>query len=183
MKHLGDICAINGAEIEPVDVIVGGSPCQDLSAAGKRAGMLHADKGDSETTRSGLFMEQIRIIKEMRNERTSNDMGRFCAAAARPGGRITMKPILDACCGSRMFWFDKENPNVEFCDKRELSYARGWGRNNSIRHIEIHPDTICDFTDLPFPDNSYKLVVKVTNGIRVDLNMSDRVIPSPSARI
>lgn len=58
MKHLGDITKINGAEIPPVDVITGGSPCQDLSVAGKRAGL------DGE--RSGLFMEQIRIVKEMR---------------------------------------------------------------------------------------------------------------------
>ncbi len=54
MKHLGDITKINGAEIEPVDVITGGSPCQDLSVAGKRAGLAGA--------RSGLYMEQIRII-------------------------------------------------------------------------------------------------------------------------
>lgn len=59
MYHLGDICKINGAEIEAVDVITAGSPCQDLSVAGKRAGL--------EGERSGLFMEQIRIIKEMRN--------------------------------------------------------------------------------------------------------------------
>ena len=58
MMHLGDICRINGAEIEPVDCITGGSPCQDLSIAGKRAGL------DGE--RSGLFMEQIRVVKEMR---------------------------------------------------------------------------------------------------------------------
>ena len=58
MKHLGDITKINGAEIEVVDVITGGSPCQDLSIAGKRAGLAGA--------RSGLFMEQVRIVKEMR---------------------------------------------------------------------------------------------------------------------
>lgn len=58
MKHLGDITKINGAEVTPVNVIIGGSPCQDLSVAGKRAGL----SGE----RSGLFMEQIRIIKEMR---------------------------------------------------------------------------------------------------------------------
>jgi DNA (cytosine-5)-methyltransferase 1 len=58
MKHLGDICKINGAEIEIVDVITGGSPCQDLSIAGKRAGLAGA--------RSGLFMEQVRIVKETR---------------------------------------------------------------------------------------------------------------------
>lgn len=58
MKHLGDITKINGADAPPVNVIIGGSPCQDLSVAGKRAGL----SGE----RSGLFMEQLRIIKEMR---------------------------------------------------------------------------------------------------------------------
>lgn len=58
MKHLGDITKIKGSEIEPVDIVAGGSPCQDLSVAGKRAGLA----GE----RSGLFMEQIRIIKELR---------------------------------------------------------------------------------------------------------------------
>lgn len=57
-RHLGDITKINGAEIPPVDVITFGSPCQDLSVAGKRAGL--------DGKRSGLFTEAIRIIKEMR---------------------------------------------------------------------------------------------------------------------
>ena len=65
MKHLGDITKINGAEIPVVDVITGGSPCQDLSVAGKRAGL------DGE--RSGLFMEQIRIVKEMRDADRRNN--------------------------------------------------------------------------------------------------------------
>lgn len=64
MKHLGDIRKINGAEIEIVDVITGGSPCQDLSIAGKRAGLAGA--------RSGLFMEQVRIVKEMRERDRAN---------------------------------------------------------------------------------------------------------------
>lgn len=64
MKHLGDITKINGAEIEIVDVITGGSPCQDLSIAGKRAGLAGA--------RSGLFMAQIRIVKEMREHDRAN---------------------------------------------------------------------------------------------------------------
>lgn len=66
MKHLGDVSMIKGAEIEPVDIITFGSPCQDMSVAGKRAGLKHTAVGDEETTRSGLFMEAIRIIKEMR---------------------------------------------------------------------------------------------------------------------
>lgn len=68
MKHLGDIAKINGAEIEIVDVITDGSPCQDLSIAGKRAGLAGA--------RSGLFMEQVRIVKEMReHDRKSGRTG------------------------------------------------------------------------------------------------------------
>lgn len=63
MKHLFDICKINGAEIEPVWCITGGSPCQDLSIAGKRAGFQDEN---GELTRSGLFMEMVRVIKEMR---------------------------------------------------------------------------------------------------------------------
>lgn len=58
LKHYGDITKINGTLVEPVNVIIGGSPCQDLSVAGKRAGLA----GE----RSELFMEQLRIIKEMR---------------------------------------------------------------------------------------------------------------------
>jgi DNA (cytosine-5)-methyltransferase 1 len=61
---LGDITNINGAEINPVWVVTGGSPCQDLSVAGKRAGLAGA--------RSGLFMEQVRIVKEMRAEDKRN---------------------------------------------------------------------------------------------------------------
>lgn len=68
MRHLGDVSKCNGADIEPVDIICGGSPCQDLSVAGKRCGLKHIENGDEETTRSGLFMEMVRIIKEMRNE-------------------------------------------------------------------------------------------------------------------
>ena len=60
MKHYGDITKIDGHKVPLVDIVTGGSPCQDLSVAGKRAGL------DGE--RSGLFMEQIRIVKEMRDE-------------------------------------------------------------------------------------------------------------------
>ena len=70
MKHYGDIAKLNGHELPVVDVITGGSPCQDLSVAGKRAGLA----GE----RSGLFMEQIRIIKEMReHDRTTGRSDEF----------------------------------------------------------------------------------------------------------
>jgi|LSQX01.3.fsa_nt_gb DNA (cytosine-5)-methyltransferase 1 len=80
IKHLGDITKIDGTSIEPVDVVTFGSPCQDLSVAGKRAGLA----GE----RSGLFMEAIRIIKEMRNiyERTSEPIRpRFAVWENVPG--------------------------------------------------------------------------------------------------
>ena len=67
MKHYGDITRLSGYDLPVVDVITGGSPCQDLSVAGKRAGLA----GE----RSGLFMEQIRIVKEMR-EKYERDTGR-----------------------------------------------------------------------------------------------------------
>ena len=59
MRHYGDICGLSGATLEPVDCVIGGSPCQDLSVAGKRAGL----GGE----RSSLFLEQIRIVKELRD--------------------------------------------------------------------------------------------------------------------
>lgn len=65
MKHLGNISKIKGSEVDPVDVLTFGAPCQDLSVAGKQKGMQHTEKGDEETTRSGLFYEAIRIAEEM----------------------------------------------------------------------------------------------------------------------
>lgn len=64
------------------------------------------------------------------------------------------KLILDACCGSRMFWFDKKNPNVLFSDIRNEEDTLCDGRR-----LEIHPDIVADFTDMPFLTESFKLVV------------------------
>lgn len=82
MKHYGDISEMDGAGIEPVDVITGGSPCQDMSVAGKRAGL------DGE--RSGLFREQIRIIKEMR-EATNGQYPRYMVWENVPGALSSNK--------------------------------------------------------------------------------------------
>ncbi|KGQ44095.1 class I SAM-dependent methyltransferase [Gallibacterium anatis] len=68
-----------------------------------------------------------------------------------------MKPILDACCGSRMFWFDKQNPNVLFADNRQIKTTMK--DRDKIRKLEINPDVIHDFTDMPYPDKSFKLVI------------------------
>lgn len=68
VKHYGDVSTLNGAEIEPVDIITFGSPCQDMSIAGKRAGL--------DGSRSRLFYEAIRIVKEMR-EKTNGEKPRY----------------------------------------------------------------------------------------------------------
>lgn len=65
-----------------------------------------------------------------------------------------MKRILDACCGSRMFWFDKNNPEVLFADNRELETTLCDGRQ-----LLIKPDEIMDFRNMPYPDNAFKVVV------------------------
>ena len=64
------------------------------------------------------------------------------------------KIILDACCGSRMFWFDKENPLILFADIRDEEHTLCDGRS-----LKVHPDIVSDFTDMPFLDKSFKLVV------------------------
>ena len=69
VKHYGDVSALSGAELEPVDIITFGSPCQDLSIAGKRAGIHDGE-------RSSLFFQAIRIIKEMR-EKTNGEYPRY----------------------------------------------------------------------------------------------------------
>lgn len=65
-----------------------------------------------------------------------------------------MKPILDACCGSKMFWFDKDNEDVLFMDNREVETTLGDGRK-----LEVNPDIVADFRDMPHEDESFYLVV------------------------
>lgn len=83
-KQLGDVCDINGAEIEPVDIITFGSPCQDMSIAGNRAGL------DGE--RSGLFREAMRIIREMR-EATNEKYPKYIIWENVPGAFSSHKGL------------------------------------------------------------------------------------------
>lgn len=94
IKHLGDINSVNGAEIEPVDIITFGSPCTDLSVAGKRQG-LNAE-------RSGLFFQAIRIIKEMRGA-TNGKYPRFAVwenvtGAFSSNGGEDFRCVLEELC-------------------------------------------------------------------------------------
>ena len=95
MKHLGSVTDIHGYEIEPVDIITFGSPCQDLSVAGKRAGIHDGE-------RSNLFFEAIRIIREMR-EVSANKYPRFAIWENVPGAFSSNKgedfrAVLQAFC-------------------------------------------------------------------------------------
>lgn len=65
-----------------------------------------------------------------------------------------MARILDACCGSKMFWFDKENEDVIYMDNRVLTDTLCDGRT-----LEIKPDVVADFRNMPFDDNTFYLVV------------------------
>ena len=95
MKHYGDISAMDGSKIEPVDIITFGSPCQDMSVAGKRGGLDGA--------RSSLFYEAVRIIKEMRSA-TNGKYPRYIVWENVPGafssnGGQDFKAVLEAVIG------------------------------------------------------------------------------------
>ncbi len=67
------------------------------------------------------------------------------------------KLILDACCGSRMFWFNKNHPNAIYADIRNESH--NYPDKEKTRTVEITPDVVMDFRQMPYADNSFKLVV------------------------
>lgn len=109
MKHLGDITKIDGHTAPWVDCIIGGSPCQDLSIAGKRAGLAGA--------RSGLFMEQIRLIKEMR-EASGAAYPRFMVWENVPGAFSSNKgQDFAAVLEETIRIVEPEAPDIEVPDK------------------------------------------------------------------
>lgn len=70
-----------------------------------------------------------------------------------PPSGSAFPPVLDACCGSRMFWFDRKDPRCLYVDIRRERHTNG------EREIVVDPDVQADFTDLPFPDNTFAHVV------------------------
>lgn len=111
MKHLGNVAEVDGRKIPPVDIITFGSPCQDMSVAGKRAGMKHREKGDDATTRSGLFYEAIRVIREMR-EATNGRYPTFAIWENVPGAfssnggedfRCVLEELAKICGGGAQY--------------------------------------------------------------------------------
>ena len=95
MKHYGDISTMDGGKIDPVDIITFGSPCQDMSVAGKRAGL--------DGSRSNLFYEAVRIIKEMRKA-TGGEYPKWACWENVPGafsssGGEDFRCVLECLCG------------------------------------------------------------------------------------
>lgn len=74
--------------------------------------------------------------------------------------REATRPVLDACCGSRMFWFDRENPLAVFVDnRRETHVLKDSSQKAGYRMLIIDPDIQADFTNLPFLDEQFALVI------------------------
>jgi DNA (cytosine-5)-methyltransferase 1 len=108
MKHYGDVSTLSGGILEPVDVITFGSPCQDMSIAGKRAGL--------DGSRSNLFYEAVRIVKEMR-EKTDGKKPKYIVWENVPGafssnGGEDFRCVLESICGIR-----EENVSVPLPSK------------------------------------------------------------------
>jgi len=76
-------------------------------------------------------------------------------------GLQNIPPVLDACCGSRMFWFDKQDDRALFVDKRRETWPIDIGTPGTVGRspIVVDPDEIADFTNLPYPDATFALVV------------------------
>ena len=123
VKHYGDVSKLSGAELPPVDIITFGSPCQDLSIAGKRAGIHDGD-------RSNLFFQAIRIIKEMRDA-TNGRYPRYCVWENVPGafsshGGDDFKAVLEAVIGIKEEGIEVPSPENHRWPKSDIYLGNGW---------------------------------------------------------
>lgn len=123
LKHYGDVSRLSGAELPPVDIITFGSPCQDLSIAGKRAGIHDGD-------RSNLFFQAIRIIKEMRDA-TNGRYPRYCVWENVPGafsshGGDDFKAVLEAVIGIKEEGIEVPSPENHRWPKSDVYLGDGW---------------------------------------------------------
>ena len=139
MKHYGDVSSLNGAELPPVDIITFGSPCQDMSIAGKRSGL--------DGSRSSLFYEAVRIIKEMRCA-TNGKCPRFAVWENVPGAFSSNKGedfrcVLESLCRVLGFSGDihRFRPGVPLLDAVQrgavLSEVQHFDEHNSVKHYLV----------------------------------------------
>ena len=123
VKHYGDVSGISGNDLEPVDIITFGSPCQDLSIAGKRAGIHEGE-------RSNLFFQAIRIIREMR-EKTNGQYPRYCVWENVPGAFSSnrgddFKAVLEAVIGVKEEGIEVPSPENHRWPKADVYLGDGW---------------------------------------------------------
>ena len=123
VKHYGDVSKLSGAELPPVDIITFGSPCQDLSIAGKRAGIHDGE-------RSSLFFQAIRIIKEMRDA-TNGKYPRYCVwenvvGALSSNKGDDFKSVLEAVIGVKEERIEVPPPENHRWAKSDVYLGDGW---------------------------------------------------------
>ena len=146
VKQYGDVCKLRGDELEPADIVTLGFPCQSVSIAGKREGMRHRDYGGDTTTRSGLFYEAIRIIREMRK---ANGQPRYAVAENVPGlftsnGGEDFRKVIEAFCGVFVPAAKWTNAGEVVGDNFSLAWrvldAQYWGVPQRRRRVYIVAD-------------------------------------------
>ena len=123
VKHYGDVSKLSGADLPSVDIITFGSPCQDLSIAGKRAGLHDGD-------RSNLFFQAIRIIKEMRDA-TNGQYPRYCVWENVPGalssnGGDDFRAVLEAIVSVKEEGVEVPSPENNRWAKSDVLLGDGW---------------------------------------------------------
>ena len=86
----------------------------------------------------------------------THDLAETAEAVVMAGAAICSASVLDVCCGSRMFWFDRKDDRAVFVDKRRESHSlRDKSSRGGSRTLTINPDIVADFTSLPFQDNKF----------------------------
>ena len=111
------------------------------AAAGQKEVRMHADR------------HARRLHQRLVRSRSNYDPAPLADEAGSGGSGGTLPPVLDACCGSRMFWFDKCDPRALFVDKRRETHSLpDVSSAGGSRTLVVDPDIQADFTALPFPD-------------------------------
>ena len=77
----------------------------------------------------------------------------------RSGASDCYPPVLDMCCGPKMMWFEKCDERAMFIDKRRERHAMERPKRGTVEYTETDPDILCDFTDMPFPGDTFNVVV------------------------
>ena len=153
-RELGSDSPPRAAEVEPpaIPVFHAGGSATSTDSMGE-AGLAIAVQGEIDRLRGadtawavGIRQRLTAALHPARQPRTGR--GEMSGAAQ------TQASVLDACCGSRMFWFDKNDDRVMFVDKRRESLIDRDGRR-----VVVDPDVLGNYADLPFDDNSFSLVV------------------------